>query len=129
MRTSTIPEARTCRDRWSLAPHGPLSRDGRGVLIAVATAGGERVDRDFEDAEAFLLYEKTARRTSYIGRQPCRLSKTGADPMRRTSLLADCDLVLCASISDGCKQTLCALGIDCNLAYAGAAVSDAVSGL
>ena len=116
-------------DLWSLAGDWPLWRDRERVLIAVASTGGERVDRNFEDAETFLLYEKTACQTSFVGRQHCPLSAGGADPVRRTRLLADCDLVLCANISDSCRQTLSTLGVDCNLIYAGASVADAVAGL
>lgn len=114
---------------WSVAPSRPVSRNPRTLLVAVATGGGENVDRNFEDAEAFLLYEKNGHHTCYIGRQPCPLATLDGDRMRRTRLLTHCDLVLCANISDTCKQTLSNLGIDCNLAYAGASVGDAVAAL
>jgi predicted Fe-Mo cluster-binding NifX family protein len=116
-------------DLWSLTAGWPLPRDKQRMLIAVASSGGERVDGDFEDAEIFLLYEKTARQTAYVGRQSCPLTAAGADPARRTWLLADCDLVLCANITDSCRQTLSSLGVDCKLAYAGVTVADAVAGL
>jgi len=114
-------------DRWSLAPNLPVRHDGRRVVIAVATADGAHVDRNFEDAEAFLLYEKDGCRTCFIGRQPCPLLSGPAGVMDRTRLLADCDLVLCSSVSDSCRQRLLDMGVDCNLAFAGAMITDAVS--
>lgn len=114
---------------WSLAPHRPAPRNARRLLIAVATNDGAHVDRDFENTEAFLLYEQAGTRTSYIGRQPCPLSSAEGDLETRTRLLADCDMVLCSNISPACKQTLSDLGIDCALARAGADISAAVSTL
>jgi len=114
-------------DLWSLAADRPVPRDGRCILVAVASAAGACIDRNFEDAEAFLLYEKCGRDICFIGRQPCPLA--GNDPLARTRLLADCDVVLCTSIGATCRQTLSSLSIGCSLAYAGAAVSDAVSAL
>jgi len=114
-------------DLWSLAPHQSVRHDARRVLIAVATADGARVDCDFEEAEAFLLYENHGCQTCFVGRQPCPLASDGGEPMGKVILLADCDLVLCSNVSDSCKQALSEMGIDCNLGYAGAMVSDAVS--
>jgi predicted Fe-Mo cluster-binding NifX family protein len=114
---------------WSLAPHTPVRHAARCMLIAVATADGARVDRNFEDAEAFLIYESDGDRTCFIGRQPCPLTAAAGESARRTELLSDCDLVLCSNISDSCRRTLSELGIGCNLAYAGAMISDAVSAL
>lgn len=116
-------------DRWSLTPDGPLQHDARRVLIAVATADGVRVDQNFENTEAFLLYENDGCRTCFVGRQVCPRLTDGSESLRRARLLADCDLVLCANISDICVQKLSELGIDCTLAYAGATVSEAVSAL
>ena len=115
-------------DRWSLAPNLPVRRDARSMLIAVATGDGARVDCNFEDAEAFLLYEQDGCRTCFIGCQPCPLA-SGASVTNRARLLADCDLVLCANVSDICKQSLLELGVDCNLAFAGAIINDAVAAL
>ena len=116
-------------DLWSLAPHQPAPRDEHRLLVAVASGGGACIDGSFEDTEAFLLFEKCGRQTCFIGRQPCALTAAGSDPARRARLLADCDLVLCTGISDTCRQNLSTLGIDCDLAYAGSAISDAVSAL
>jgi len=124
--TARIPNPMSA-NLWSLAPHQPVHHDARRVLIAVATADGARVDCDFEDAAAFLLYEKHGLHTCFVGRQPCPVASAGSDPLRRSLLLADCDLVLCSTVTDTCKQTLSELGIDCNLAYAGAMAGDAVS--
>jgi predicted Fe-Mo cluster-binding NifX family protein len=87
------------------------------------------VDQEFENTEAFLLYENDGRRTCFIGRQVCPRLADGGESLRRARLLADCDLVLCSNISDICRQKLSELGIYCNLAYAGATVSEAVSAL
>lgn len=122
------PAPRGSSDGWSLAPHRAPARHPERLLIAVAS-GGERVDRDFENADAFLLYERSGARTSYIGCQPCALAGAGGDAGRRSRLLADCDLVLCAGISDACRHTLSRLGVDCNLAYAGARITEAVAAL
>lgn len=115
-------------DRWSLAPELPVQRNAGRLLVAVATTDGARVDRAFETAEAFLLYEQDSGRICYVGRQPCPLAAAD-DAGRRTRLLADCDLVLCAGISERCRLALAGLGIDCSLGFAGLAVSDAVTGL
>jgi hypothetical protein len=117
------------QDRWSLAPDLPVHHDVRSRVIAVATGDGAHVDRNFEEAEAFMLYEQGACRTCFIGRQLCPITVGGEESARRTRLLADCDLVLCSSVSDACKQRLLELGIDCNLAFAGATITDAVSAL
>lgn len=114
---------------WSLAPHRPAPRNAQRLLIAVATNDGAHVDRDFENTEAFLLYERAGQRTSYIGRQPCPLSAAGEDIEQRTRLLADCDMVVCSNISPACKQTLSDLGIDCALTCVGADISVTVSTL
>ena len=118
---------------WTLAPHRPAPRHAQRLLIAVATTDGAHVDRDFENTEAFLLYERAGQRTCYVGRQPCPLTASGtasgADIEQRTHLLADCDMVLCSNISPACKQTLSDLGIDCNLAPVGADIDVAVSTL
>ena len=117
------------QDRWSLAPDLPVHHDARSRLIAIATGDGAHVDRNFEDAESFMLYEQDACRTCFIGRQLCPVASGGEASARRARLLADCDLVLCSSVSDSCKQRLLDLGIACNLAFAGAAITDAVSAL
>ena len=96
---------------WSLAPHLPVPRQAHRMLVAVASTDGARVDRDFEHAEAFLLYEKDGEKTCYIGRQPCPLASAGPEPGQRTRLLADCDLVICSNISESCRQALSGLGI------------------
>lgn len=114
---------------WRLAPDLPLARDARRMLVAVASSGGGRIDGDFEAAEAFLLYEKTSRDTRYIGRQLCPLADEDDAVARRSRLLVDCDMVLCAGISDGGRACLSSLGIACRLAHAGAAVGEAVSSL
>jgi hypothetical protein len=116
-------------DRWSLAPDLPVRHDDRRVVVAVATADGAHVDRDFEDAEAFLLYEKDGCRTGFIGRQPCPLRSGPGGAMNRARLLADCDLVLCSSVSDSSRRRLLEMGIDCSLAFAGAMITDVVSAL
>ena len=116
-------------DRWCLASHQAAATEKRRFLVAVASVEGTRVDGTFENAESFLLYEESASNTSFVGRQPCLLSTGKADPMVRTRLIADCDLVLCAGISDACRDTLSTLGIVCEVAYAGAPVSDAMSAL
>ena len=110
-------------DLWSLAPHRPAPRDR--FLVAVASGGGG----SFEEAEAFLLYEKHGNETAFIGRQPCPLTVDGNDPARRARLLADCDLVLCAGISETCRRKLTLLGIQCDVDYTSNAISDAVSAL
>jgi len=110
---------------WILAPHLPVPHQPHRLLVAIASTDGARVDRDFEDAEAFLLYEKDGEQTCYIGRQPCPLA--GAGPLQRTRLLADCDLVLCSNISKTCRQALRELGIACSLAFAGAPVKESMT--
>lgn len=114
-------------DQWSLAPHQPAPRDDHRLLVAIASGSGACIDGSFEDTEAFLLFEKCGRQTCFIGRQPCALSAAGSDTALRARLLADCDLVLCADISDTSRQNLSTLGIDCDLAHAGSAINDAVS--
>lgn len=114
-------------DLWSLAPHRPALRDTRRLLVAVASGRGACIDDSFEDAETFLLFEKFGCQTCFVGHQPCPLA--GSDLTRRARLLADCDLVLCAGISESCKKNLSDLGIDCDLAYAGSTVNDAVLAL
>lgn len=117
-------------DLWSVtAWPQPVPRNPRTLLVAVATVGGERVDGNFEEAEAFLLYEKDGPHTCYIGRQPCPLTAAGESPLKRSWLLSECDLVLCSNISDNCRYTLSALGVECDLAYSGANVSEAVAAL
>jgi hypothetical protein len=116
-------------DRWSLASHRFDPRDGRCFLVAVASSGGTRIDGKFEEAESFLLYEKSGCASRFIGRQPCSLSTDHGDPVERTRLLADCDLVVCAGISDSCRERLSELGVGCELAHAGASVDDAVLAL
>jgi hypothetical protein len=116
-------------DLWSLAPPGPAPRDAQRLLIAVASGSGTCVDGSFEDAEAFLLFEKSARNTCFIGRQPCSRVTGGSDMNTRTRLLCDCDLVLCAGISETCMNTLSRLGIGFRQADAGSMVSDAVAAL
>lgn len=110
---------------WILAPHLPVPHLPHRLLVAIASTDGARVDRDFEDADAFLLYETDAEKTCYIGRQPCPLA--GAAPLQRTRLLADCDLVLCSSISETCRQALHDLGIDCSLDFAGVPVPESMT--
>jgi hypothetical protein len=112
-------------DRWSLAPHRAPARMRDCQLIAVATAG-DRVDCGFDEAESFLLFEKVDGRASYVGCQLCPLASPG-DQARRARLFADCDLVLCATISDTGRHVLSHLGIGCSLDFAGVRVSDAVS--
>jgi hypothetical protein len=114
-------------DLWSIAPPQPALRDTQRLLVAVASGSGTCVDDSFEDAETFLLFEKFGHKTCFIGHQPCPLA--GSDQTRRTRLLADCDLVLCAGISETCKNNLSAMGIDCDLAYAGSTVNEAVLAL
>lgn len=116
-------------DLWSLATDRPAYHDAGRVLIAVATGDGVRVDCDFENAEEYLLYENYGSRTCFIGRQVCPRVSDMAGSLHRTELLADCDLVVCSSISDTCKQDLAESGVACNLAYAGARISEAVSTL
>lgn len=124
----TQPRMGQLPDRWSLAPHLPVQRHGGRLLVAIATADGAHVDRAFEHAESFLLYERDGERTCYVGCQPC--PRAAADAAgHRTRLLADCDLVLCAGISDICRQALAGLGIGCNIGFAGATVSAAVTEL
>lgn len=123
------PEAQpNVNDLWSLAAPGQLPRTPRTLLVAVAT-GGDRVDGDFEHAESFLLYEKDECGTCYIGRQLCPLLGAERDQEKRTRLLADCDLVLCSSISETCRRKLSALGIGCSLDHAGEAIAEAVASL
>lgn len=128
MSRSVQPQNHRHPDRWSLAPHLPVQRNARCLLVAVATADGARVDRAFEAAETFLLFEQDGERTCFIGRQPCPCA-TAEDAGRRTRLLADCDMVLCAGISETCRQALAGLGIDCSLGFAGLAVGEAVTAL
>lgn len=125
--TSIAPPVRTGRPTvWRLDPDGPVSRDLNCMLIAVASGGGENVDRNFEDAESFLLYEKTAHTTRYIGRQACPLPTPAPDAAKRAALLAGCDRVLCAGVSDNARRVLAGFGIRCDLACAGATIADAV---
>jgi len=117
------------QDLWSIATGQAVPGSSQSLLVAVATVGGERVDGNFEEAEAFLLYEKGDRNTCYIGRQACPIASTGKDPSSRTRLLAECDLVLCSNISDKCRKTLSTLGVECDLTFTGSAVTDAVAAL
>lgn len=119
-------EAKRASTRWSLAPHRPAPRDVSRLLVAVAAGDDGRVGGSFEEAGEFLLFEKCGRQTCLIGRQSCRLAGAG-DQARRARLLADCDLVVCAGISDTCRQSLSALGVACELALAGVRPDDAVS--
>lgn len=114
--------------RWSLAPHVPAPKDARRLLVAIAATDDGRVGGSFEEAGAFLLFEKHGRDTCFIGRQSCPLVAHN-DRTRRTRLFADCDMVVCADISETCRQSLSALGVACALAVAGARVDEAVSTL
>lgn len=115
------------QDLWSIATGQAVPWSSRSLVVAVATVGDECVGGDFEEAEAFLLYEKSDRHTGYIGRQPCTLAAAGNDPSVRARLLAECDLVLCANISDNCRKILSILGVECDLTHAGDTVNDAVA--
>lgn len=97
--------------RWSLAPHRPAPRAQDRQLVAVAARG--RDVGSFEEAEAFLLYEKCNGETCFVGRQPCPFA--GADPALRARLLADCDLVVCSAIGDDWRRMLSQLGVGCEL--------------
>jgi predicted Fe-Mo cluster-binding NifX family protein len=125
--TAITPRTRTgCPTVWCLDPERPVRHDLGSLLIAVASDGGDSVDRDFEDADSFLLYEKTAHNTHYIGRQPCPLSTPAQGAVERAALLAGCDRVLCTGVSDNARRVLAGFGIQCDLACAGATIADAV---
>jgi hypothetical protein len=116
-------------DLWSISRNEPARRDVSHLLVAVASTSGTRVEGNFEDAEAFLLFDKCGQDTCFVGRQPCSLTTAGEDPFERLRLLADCDVVLCTGISETCMNSLSTLGVTCNLADAGMAVSDLVATL
>ena len=94
--------------------------------MAVASSRGERVDRAFEEAGDFYLYEISPAATTFIGRQACPLSLPDANPAETVRLLRDCDLVLCAAIGAQCRRLLDGLGVLCCLEYAGEQLEQAV---
>jgi len=109
--------------RWGLAQDTPPRRRRGPRVVAVASSCGERVDRSFEDAGEFYLYETSPSATTFIGRQPCACAQPGAV----ARLLRDCDLVLCAGIGAQCRQLLDGLGVCCRLEYAGQQTGQALA--
>ncbi|MDY6942225.1 MAG: NifB/NifX family molybdenum-iron cluster-binding protein [Pseudomonadota bacterium] len=131
MHMNTLPSGSPARfsDLWAVSMDRPLPADSCRVLIAVASTDGARVNADFDQAEQFLLYEKVGEMMHYIGAQPCP-RRAGAGARRhRTRLLSDCDVVICAQISDTSRRSLSRLGVMCDLSFVDAAIERAVSAL
>jgi predicted Fe-Mo cluster-binding NifX family protein len=113
--------------RWGLAHDTPLPRERGNRLVAVASSGGVTVDTAFEEAEAFHLYDLSAGKTRYIGRQACPLPVSGATSEDVVRLLCDCDLVVCAGIGGHCRGLLERLGVGCQLECVGQRLEHAIT--
>jgi len=123
MYLSVVEREREDRQKAKEMAQKPQRQEEVPLLVAVATAGGGRINLHFGHASEFQIFEVTGAGAKFVGLRRtdkyCRDGKGDDDAFTATiEALAGVSCVLCARIGQSPRTKLAAAGIEVSDAYA-----------